>query len=309
MCISHLLFSNSPSLGILCICKAFSFDAINYGNLRMKISSRKSWCFLDISDYGLIFPLLSPTALLWSLQLSCRVLWCDKWHQPSNSSPAESFSTCLGYLSWLFPQLSMEASTWRWGPGSATGLQSRLEPRSQWGEHHGLTGLDGQESMTACEEFQMEQDALSAGVGVKGLTQVSIPAGSQIHTPYHNYSKLSHASALPLPLLQGQGKPTTLPGHQHGSGEVWEEAQPGSASPRPAMQLAVSCHPLLTPFAFCLLKGAVCFHSNQPAELCWDSCCKTPNKWKWEGIHEHHERNGPLAPGWKLKQDMAAAVG
>lgn len=42
MYISHLLFSDSLSLGILCICKAFSFDAINYGNLLVKISSRKS---------------------------------------------------------------------------------------------------------------------------------------------------------------------------------------------------------------------------------------------------------------------------
>lgn len=55
----------------------------------------------------------------------------------------------------------------------------------------------------------MEEDALSAGVGVRqqpreGLTWVSIPASSQLHTPYHNYRKLSHALALPLPLLQGK---------------------------------------------------------------------------------------------------------
>lgn len=113
--------------------------------------------------------------------------------------------------------------------------------------------------MTACGEFQTEEEALSAAVRQprERLTQVSIPAGSQLHTPYHNYSKLNHALALPLPLLQGQEKPTTLPGHKHGSSEVWEEAQPGSASSRLAMQLAASCHPLSdsvclpTYYAFC----------------------------------------------------------
>lgn len=113
--------------------------------------------------------------------------------------------------------------------------------------------------MTACGEFQMEEEALSAAVRQprEGLTQVSIPVGSQLHAPYHNYSKLNHALALPLPLLQGQEKPTTLPGHKHGSSEVWEEAQPGSASSRLAMQLAASCHPLSdsvclpTYYAFC----------------------------------------------------------
>lgn len=136
-------------------------------------------------------------------------------------------------------------------------------------------------------EFQMEEGALSAGVGVRQPREgLSIPAGSLLHIPYHNNSKLNHALALPLPLLQGQGKPTTLPGHKHGCREVWVEAQPGSASSRPAKQLTVSCHPLSdsvclpTYHAFCLLKAAVCFYGNEHAELCWDSCCDTANIWK-----------------------------
>lgn len=116
---------------------------------------------------------------------------------------------------------------------------------------------------------------------------------SQLHTPYHNYRKLSHALALLLLLLQGQGKPTTLPGHKQACRQVWEEAQPGSASSRPATQLAVSCHPLLTPLAFCLLKAAVHFCSNEHAELRWDSCCNTANTWKWEGIHQHMRETVP----------------
>lgn len=208
-------------------------------------------------------------------------------------------------------------SVWKLPPGDGA-LAQPQDYRAGWNLDHGVMGImvgqcqDRQKSMTACEEFQMVEDALSAGVGVRqpreGLTWVNVPVGSQLHTPYHNFSKLNHAIAMPLPLLQGQGKPTTPPGHRHGSGETWEEAQAESASPRAAMQLAVSCHPLLTLFAFCLLKAALCFYSNENAELCWDSCCHTANIWKWEGIPQHHERNGPLAPGWKLKQAMAAAV-
>lgn len=64
MNISHLLFSHLLSLAIIRVCKAFSFDAINYGNLLMKFSSRKTSCFLDTSDYGpIFFSLLSSTAL------------------------------------------------------------------------------------------------------------------------------------------------------------------------------------------------------------------------------------------------------
>lgn len=64
MYISHLLFSHLSNLAIICICKAFSFDAINYGNLLMKFSSRKTSCFLDTYDYGpIFFSLLSAAGL------------------------------------------------------------------------------------------------------------------------------------------------------------------------------------------------------------------------------------------------------
>lgn len=67
------------------------------------------------------------------------------------------------------------------GPWLSHRTAEQLEPGSWCVEHHSLTVPDGQESMTACEEFQMEENALSAGVGVRqqpreGLTWVSIPA-------------------------------------------------------------------------------------------------------------------------------------
>lgn len=98
-------------------------------------------------------------------------------------------------------------SVWKLPPGDGA-LAQPQDYRAGWNLDHGVMGIlveqcqDRQKSMTACEEFQMVEDALSAGVGVRqpreGLAWVIIPAGSQLHTPYHNYSKLNHALAWAL---------------------------------------------------------------------------------------------------------------
>lgn len=268
--------------------------------------SRHFWLWPNLSSFvpnssGLIITAKLPTALGWWMTLTKR-------QQPGWVIPSIFGLLILVISSAQCGRFHLEVGPWL-SPRSA----EQLEPGSWRVEHHGPTvpGWAG------------EQDSLwgvSDGGGcsvcwcwcqkAQGGTYLGEhPSWLPATHPHHSYRKLSHALALPLPLLQGQGKPTTLPGHKHAYRQVWEEAQPGSASSRPATQLAVSCHPLLAPSAFCLLKAAVHFYGNEHAELCWDSCCNTENTWKWEGRQQLHERKWPLAPGWKLKQDMAAAAG
>lgn len=63
------------------------------------------------------------------------------------------------------------SSAWKLPPGDGA-LAQPQDYRAAWNLDHGGVNImvqqyqDGQESMAACEEFQMEEDALPVGVGV-----------------------------------------------------------------------------------------------------------------------------------------------